>query len=304
MTFFASLLAVLTIAFPEAGRNLPAVSRCYMIGAVRRGETNVVVNGANVPVWRTGAWATLVDVTPGTNVVEVAGSNHWFVVAAPPTPKPGETPPPPKVYGKLHYAGDTPREPPTGKAPHEITVVVDPGHGGKDTGALSPHGFEEKEANLLLAHELKKALAKRGFRVVMTREDDSFPALTDRPKVAHRENADAFISIHHNAPPYDRDPTNRYCAVYCWNDLGDRLARALDDRLGAALADEIPNNGVIRGNLAVTRNPEIPSCLVEVDFLTSPAGEEAVWNGRRRIRVAEALADGFADWTRGGPVAD
>ena len=63
-----------------------------------------------------------------------------------------------------------------------------------------------------------KALESRGYNVAMTRETDVFIPLYDRPKVAHREKADAFISIHHNAPPFDRDPTRiRYQAVYAWN---------------------------------------------------------------------------------------
>ena len=59
------------------------------------------------------------------------------------------------------------------------------------------------------------------------------------------------------------------------------------------------NNGVSRANYAVTRNPEIPSCLIEVDFITSPEGEEASWNPVRRRRVAAAIADGIDDWAAG-----
>ena len=70
--------------------------------------------------------------------------------------------------------------------PAEITVVVDAGHGGSDTGAVSPHGRFEKDANLRLALAVRDELVARGYRVVMTRTDDSFPALYDRPKVAHR----------------------------------------------------------------------------------------------------------------------
>ena len=63
--------------------------------------------------------------------------------------------------------------------------------------------------------------------------------------------------------------------------------------------DGMKDNGVPRANYAVTRNPEIPSCLVEVDFITSPEGEEASWNPERRRRVAAAIADGFEDWATG-----
>ena len=55
----------------------------------------------------------------------------------------------------------------------------------------------------------------------------------------------------------------------------------------------------MHANFAVTRNPEIPSCLVEADFVTSPAGEESIWNAARRRLVAEAIADGIDGWCKG-----
>lgn len=299
-----TLLLALTIAFPRPGQKLPYVERCYMIGAVEPGPTNITVAGLPTAVYRTGAWATLVEVSPGTNTVDVAGSNHWFVIGPKPALKPSsasDKPAPERVYGKLPYAGDIAKAAPTNRAPGDITVVIDAGHGGRDTGALSPHGIEEKDANLRTAKALHDELARRGYRVVMTRADDRQIALYDRPKIAHANGADAFISIHHNAPPVDRDPRIfRYSAVYAWNDIGEDLGKAVNRRLAEALkAEGVKNNGVPRANYAVTRNPEIPSCLVEVDFITSPQGEEACWNPKRRRRVAAAIADGFEDWAKG-----
>ncbi len=296
----AALLLAVTIAHPRAGASLPCVDRCYMIGAVEPGITNIIVQGRNVAVYRTGAWATMVDVKSGTNVVEVAGSNHWFSVAAPaPPPKPGEKPPKARVFEKLPYAADVPRKHPSGRPPASLTIVIDAGHGGSDPGAYSPHGIEEKDANLRTAKDVKAELEKLGFNVVMTRTNDVTVALYDRPKTAHACNADAFVSIHHNAPPVNKDPRLfRYTAVYAWNDIGINLAKAVNSRMAAVLAPEVVNNGVPKANYAVTRNPEIPSCLVEVDFITSPEGEEASWNPRRRRAVAAAIAAGIADWAR------
>jgi N-acetylmuramoyl-L-alanine amidase len=298
-----ALLLALTIAFPRAGQRLPYVERCYMIGAVEPGPTGIVVRGESVAVYRTGAWATMVDVVAGTNVVDVAGSNHWFVVAAKPVPRTAaKAPAPAKAkYGKLPYAGDVAKAVPTNRAPGEITVVIDAGHGGRDAGALSPHGIEEKDANLRMANAVRRELSARGYRVVMTRTGDVAVPLYDRPKVAHECNTDAFISIHHNAPPIDRDPrVLRYSVVYAWNGIGERLATAVNRRMAAELGGEgLKNNGVPHANYAVTRNPEIPSCLIEVDFITSPEGEETSWNPARRRRVAAAIADGFADWAAG-----
>ena len=301
-----SLAAAVAIAFPSANQRLPFVERAYMIGSVPRGTASVVVQGREVEVYRTGAWATLVDVAEGTNTITVAAgdfsTNHVFVVGARPKPRPpSAAPAPEKKWEKLEYCGDVPKPHPSGKTPQEIAVVIDPGHGGGDTGAVSPHGLFEKNANLLQAEALRAELAARGYRVLMTREDDVALVLGERPRLAHAENADAFISIHHNAPAANGDAAKaRWNAVYSWNPLGERLAAAIAGRLSDAFAGEMPSKGSLHANFAVTRNPEIPSCLVEVDFITSPAGEEAIFNHAHRLEAAIAIADGFEDWLRSG----
>ena len=299
-----SIAAAVTIAFPAANQKLPFVEKAYMIGAVPRGTASIVVQGRDVEVYRTGAWATMVDVVEGTNTIAVTHgdftTNHVFCVEARPKPvaassADGGTPP--KKWEKLEYCKDEPKPHPAGKAPSEITVVIDPGHGGSDTGAISPHGLYEKNANLLQAEAVRSELAARGYRVLMTREDDVALVLGERPRLAHTENADAFISIHHNAPAANGNaPAARWMAVYAWNPLGECLADAISCRMANALGDEVTSKGTLHANFAVTRNPEIPSCLVEVDFITSPAGEEAIFNHARRTEVAIAIADGFEDW--------
>lgn len=308
MTALALAVAV-SIAFPREGQSLPYVTRCYVIGSVSDGATNVVVQGANVAVHPQGGWVTMVDLAEGVNVVTAGTATVSFKVAHKPKPASGEAAtnsavrPPEKKYEKLPYSADAPKPHPRGKRPGEVTVVIDAGHGGSDTGAWSPHGLNEKDANLLVAKAVKEMLERRGYKVVMTREDDSFPALYDRPKVAHRCGADAFISIHHNAPPLDKDPrVLRYHAIYAWNDIGVALATALNKRMAEAFGASLANNGVPHANFAVTRNPEIPSCLVEVDFITTPEGEIDCWDRARQKRVAEAIAAGFDDWA--GTVTD
>ena len=283
----AALLATVSIVFPPEGAKLPNLSRCYVMGSTDCGET------LEVPQHRSGAWATVIDVIPGTNVVEIGGLKRTFVVGSLESSGSQE---PKRTYAKLEYAADTPKPHPKGKKPAEITVVLDAGHGGHDTGALSPHGLPEKDANLRLAKAVRDELVKRGYKVVMTREDDTFIGLYDRPKVAHEANADLFVSIHHNAPGYLTNPfERRHQEVYAWNELGEELAKAINVRM-AAVAPDVPNEGVKHANFVVTRNPEIPSCLIEADFITHPDGECAVWDASRRPRVATAIADGIADW--------
>ena len=298
---FAALFAAVSIAFPPEGAKLPYLERCYVMGAADAGETGFRVSGfqgfkvAEVKVGRTGAWATVIDVKPGTNVVEVGGVKRTFVIGSLGSKGSDEK----RVYKKLEYAADQAKPHPVGRKPEEITVVIDAGHGGHDTGAMSPHGLPEKDVNLRLANAVQGELVKRGYTVVMTREDDTFVELYDRPKVAHKANADLFVSIHHNAPGYASNPfAIRSQSVYAWNALGEKLAKAINARMAAA-DPSLPNDGVLHANFAVTRNPEIPSCLVEADFITHPDGESAAWDAARRPRIAAAIADGIADWVAG-----
>ena len=327
-----AILAAVSIVFPPEGAKLPALSRCYVMGAEDAGEEVLEVRRLasgddagvtnRVTVWRTGAWATVVDVVPGENVVEVGGvKRSFFVGSVGALGSVGSVgslgsvgskgavgsvgakgalgsvgPKVEKTYKKLEYAGDVAKAHPTGKKPGEITVVVDAGHGGHDSGALSPHGLPEKDANLRLAKAVRDELGERGYKVVLTREDDTFVGLFDRPKVAHKADADLFVSIHHNAPGYSSNPTAiRSQSVYAWNPLGERLAKAINARMAAA-DPLLKNDGVLHANFAVTRNPEIPSCLIETDFITHPDGESAAWDASRRSAVAAAIADGIADW--------
>ncbi len=300
MSPFAALLAV-SVVFPSSDARLPHLDSCYMIGSVPRGVTNLVVQGRPVDVYRTGAWVAMLDLSEGTNAVEILENDrptvHRFVVAPRSSSRPAPRRAPAKPYEKLACAADEPVPHPYDKTPSETVVWIDPGHGGSDTGALSPHGFTEKDANLRIAREVRRALEARGYQVRMTRAEDVALALLDRPKEAHRTKADAFVSIHHNAPGYGTDPRDaRYHVVYAWNRIGAELARAVSSRMDATLDGDIPGKGVLRANYAVTRSPEIPSCLVEVDFITTPQGEEDAWCAPRRRAIGEAIAAGIEDW--------
>ena len=109
----AALLAAVTVAQPADGARLPYLDRCYMIGAVPRGVTNLVVQGKEVEIYRTGAWVTMLDLEEGTNRVEIAadGETTNIVVHVAAKPKPAgkaAAAAPEKKYEKLEYAADAP----------------------------------------------------------------------------------------------------------------------------------------------------------------------------------------------------
>lgn len=297
----ALVIAALAVAFPKDGARLPCIDRCYMIGSVDQGVSAVNVQCHDVPVHPLGGWVTMVLLHPGTNTVYVGATNLTLVVATPPAPVAVVTGKvvkavQPKVYTKLEYAAD---EPATNVSK---VIYIDPGHGGpKDTGALSPHGYAEKDFNLRMSMAVRTALTNLGYTVHLSRTNDVPVELYDRPKAAHLEKAAAFVSIHHNAPPYDKDPRElRYHAVFCWNPIGESLAKAINASMASELGESLKNNGVMHANFAVTRSSEIPSCLIEVDFISTPEGEQACWNPARTRRIAASIAGGIDSWYRSG----
>lgn len=302
----AAMLSAVSVALPKPGEELPLVERSYMTGAVPRATRSLKVQGKDVEIHKTGAWLAFIDVVPGRNKIEIVAdgvATSVVVKVAMPSPGPAgmESAPAPKEYKKVPCAADEAKAHPFGRKPQDITIALDPGHGGaSDTGTLSPHGFCEKDANLALAREVRRELLAMGYKVKMTRDGDNAVALADRPRIAcGPDGADAFVSIHHNSCPYDRNPREvRHTCVYAWNDIGAALASCISARTAAALEGETPSKGVLHANFLVTRNPEVPSCLVEADFIVTPEGEYSVWNAAVRRKTAAAIAAGIDDWCR------
>ncbi len=192
-------------------------------------------------------------------------------------------------------AGASLHPPLTNRAPRDILIVLDPGHGGSATGAVGPTGLTEKQANLKQAGVVKAVLEQAGFRVLLTREADLDLDLYERVRFAYSNKADAFISLHYNSCGASGNPSaSRHIASYAWNEIGLNLARALHPHLAAATP--VPDGGVRAASFAVCRNPVIPSCLLELDFITCPEGEEALQQADRQRRVAAAILAGVRDW--------
>ncbi|MBO4287081.1 MAG: N-acetylmuramoyl-L-alanine amidase [Kiritimatiellae bacterium] len=188
-----------------------------------------------------------------------------------------------------------PARPAPGKRPRDLLIVVDPGHGGQDTGAFGPRRKTEKEANLSQAKLVAQALRAEGFKVCMTRTKDEFVGLYERAKLAYDKRAAAFVSIHHNATAFSSDPSKaRSVATFAWNERGRVLAGYIQKQIGPVAA--IPDRGVQEKSLAVCRNPAVPSCLLEFDFINCPEGEEAIFNEARQKRFAAAVAAGVKAW--------
>lgn len=181
------------------------------------------------------------------------------------------------------------------------TIVLDPGHGGSDSGAIGPRGVTEKEVTLAVAKKVQNILENGGAKVVMTRETDRDVYgvnATDRQELQARvdvgtrvPDADIFVSIHCNAfsNPAAHGTETYY---YSSSSRGYRLASLLDEELIAA--GKLFNRGVKAANFYVIHHSPMPASLVELAFITNPEEERLLSDDSYQNRLAMAIAKGIS----------
>ena len=217
-------------------------------------------------------------------------------------------------------------------------IVIDPGHGGHDTGTIGPHGLEEKDLVLEVSRRLGKLLESRlGAEVVYTRKDDTFIPLETRTAVANQARADLFVSIHANS---SRDTAARGVETYYLNftsspealevaarenavseqsiyELQDLVKKiALKEKIEesrefawdvqqslhnglAVKSPAIRNRGVKKAPFIVLIGANMPSILAEISFVSNPTDEHRLATGEYRQRIAESLYRGIAKYVNG-----
>jgi N-acetylmuramoyl-L-alanine amidase len=178
----------------------------------------------------------------------------------------------------------------------KAVVVIDPGHGGAQDGAVSPTGLKEKDINLKVAQAAAGALTKAGARVVLTREGDATLSLPARVETARREGADIFVSVHHNSRPGNCDPLGRrgsdtFYGLPQSKTLAERILR----RIAAA---GIPAGECQCENFAVVLPSEYVGVLVECGYMSHPEDEAVMLEGGYPARLGQAIADGVVNCIR------
>jgi len=216
-------------------------------------------------------------------------------------------------------------------------IVVDPGHGGKDPGAIGPSGLMEKNINLQIARYLRNLLEAEKFQVIMTRDSDVFVDLNARTTLAMKVKADLFISIHANASPrrnvsgietYYLNPTTdpetmRLAALENFTSpkgLSD-IEDILQDLLLSSKIEEsgifavsvlnkmipgvkelnptVESHGAKPAPFYVLVGASMPSILVEVSYISNPKEEKLLHQDGYLKALAQAIADGVNEYARG-----
>jgi N-acetylmuramoyl-L-alanine amidase len=217
-------------------------------------------------------------------------------------------------------------------------IVIDPGHGGHDTGTIGPHGLLEKDLVLDVSRRLAKLLDTRmGADVLLTRSDDTFVPLETRTAIANQEQADLFVSVHANS---SRDADARGVETYYLNftsspealevaarenavseksihelqDLVKKIAlkekieeshefaanvqQALHNSLSTK-SSSIRDRGVKKAPFIVLIGANMPSILAEISFVSNPTDERKLRTPEYRQRIAESLYKGISKYVGG-----
>ena len=197
------------------------------------------------------------------------------------------------------------------------TVVLDPGHGGHDKGALSRYG-SEKDFALDVARTLRTLLQAKGLRVIMTREGDYFVPLEVRAQIANAARNPIFVSIHFNAT--DRDPNATGFEIFSFTPRGapstsddsvapsslsmqagtavDAQSVALSACIYHSMIGHIPefDRGIKRARFAVLRLTRVPAVLVEGGFLTERGESQLIAKKDWRVKLAQAIGAGVESY--------
>ncbi len=175
-------------------------------------------------------------------------------------------------------------------------VVIDPGHGGPDPGAVGIGGIQEKEIVLDISTQVAGILEQNGVSTVMTRRSDIDLDLAPRVAMAEQLRATVFVSIHANAISMSRPEVNGLETYYY--DSGYDLARAI--HANVLQTASVRDRGVRSARFFVLRRTTMPSVLVETGFVTGAEDAANLRNPAHRQRMAEGIARGILQYIRGG----
>ena len=178
---------------------------------------------------------------------------------------------------------------------NKFLVVIDPGHGGNDPGAIGIGGIRETDVVLEVSKIVKKLLSEKGVEVRLTRKNEVDLDLPLRVSFANNTNADIFVSIHANASRGKRRDINGLETFYFKGWRGKSLAKRIQKQI-LIVSPGSPDRGVKQGRFFVIKNTKMPAVLVEIGFLTGRLDARRLEKNAHRKRIAYAIAKGILEY--------
>ncbi|KGG03535.1 N-acetylmuramoyl-L-alanine amidase [Prochlorococcus marinus str. MIT 9321] len=178
---------------------------------------------------------------------------------------------------------------------NKFWVVIDPGHGGPDPGAIGIGGIRETDVVLEVSKIVKNLLSEKGVRVRLTRTNEVDLDLPPRVSIANNIDSDIFVSIHANASRGKRRDINGLETFYYRGWRGRLLAKKIQKQI-LKVSPGSPDRGVKQGRFYVIKNTRMPAVLVEIGFLTGRLDARRLEKITHRKRLAYAIAKGILEY--------
>ena len=272
------------------GYQVPVDSRRYLTVSTQGNDISILVRRADgvkvdlVRQYLDNRWVSLQPV----------GGNVRIAVNPPPAQVPINVNTPKRYPANKIDPTPTVRPPSNGK----VLVVIDPGHGGRDPGAINADGLREVDVIMPIAKRVADILAKQGIAVKMTRTGDEYVGLDERVAISRDAGASLFVSIHANS--IDGRPDVNGLELYHYN-LGQSFAETVQ----SAVLDYVNKNGfyladrkVRSARFLVLRKSSIPAILVETGYLTSEAEAARLRRDDYQKVMAEGIARGIVQYIK------
>ena len=178
---------------------------------------------------------------------------------------------------------------------NKFFVVIDPGHGGPDPGAIGIGGIRETDVVLEVSKLVKELLSEKGVKVRLTRKNEVELDLPPRVSFANNLDADVFVSIHANASRGKRRDINGLETFYFRGWRGRLLAKRIQKQI-LRVSPGSPDRGVKQGRFYVIKNTKMPAVLVEIGFLTGRLDARRLEKAAHRKRIAYAISKGILEY--------
>ena len=181
----------------------------------------------------------------------------------------------------------------------KVVIIVDPGHGGDDSGSTGKEGLSEKEFTMAMAKSIQKAGELRNIKVILTRTDDKGMNLEERVSLAKRHDADAFISIHTNYDPENAKSSGIECVV------SEKNGRSQDSkRLAEKIQSEFQTlngiglNGIKESNFYVLSENSVPAVLLELGYFSNSKDYAYLKDQKNQQQISERIVAAVMQYTK------
>ena len=178
------------------------------------------------------------------------------------------------------------------KPPIKDKVVLDPGHGGTDYGAIR-EGINEKDLTLDMTQRVAAILKKKGYKTALTRTEDLYLGLQERCDFTEEENPEIFVSIHVNSAvatePYGIE-------THYYHEPSKELAEVIQKHLVKEI--DTKDRGVLKSKFYVINHTDVPAVLVETGFISNPSERAELITEKRKQETAKAIAEGIIEYLK------